>query len=370
MEVDVALGLRRPRVRRRAELADQGDLLERGGELGAGRPPFDALEPVECRLDGRALAVALEVRAQPGPQVARLADVEHAAVAVAEEVDAGSARRAADEVALAVDPPRARGSQLLELGDRRGAALLRDLDEPEEHLGGRLGIGERAVAGLDGGAEEVRERGEARPLDPPAQEVARERHRVDDGRREPFPGQAFELAVDEADVEAGVVGDEDGVAGEGDEAGERLADSRRAAQLVVGEPGQPPDRTRQRHARRDERLEDAGRLEPSQSDRADLADPGRGDGETRRLEIEDDEARLGEVRVGRARERDERAAPGKPRITVDERTEQRAGDAVGDARKQRRAAGPHRSPGACRRPPRRARRAGRANRSRAAPAAS
>ena len=218
---------------------------------------------------------------------------------------------------------RGAGSLLLELGDRRSAALLRDLDEPEEHLRGRLGIGKRAVAGLDGGAEEVRKRGEARPLDPPAQEVARERHRVDDGCREPLPGQALELAVDEADVEAGVVGDEDGVAGEGDEAGKRLASlaarggaRRRRARsaALTGRAESTPGATSV--------LNTPAGFEPSESYCADLADPGRGDGETRRFEIEDDEARRGEVRVGRAREPDVGAAPGKPRITVDEGTEE------------------------------------------------
>ena len=58
------------------------------------------VERPECGLHGGPLPRAGEVRAQPCPKVACLADVEHRVVPVAEEVDAGSGRRTRDERAL------------------------------------------------------------------------------------------------------------------------------------------------------------------------------------------------------------------------------------------------------------------------------
>ena len=88
-EVDVAVGARAARVRGRAQLAQQAQLLERGLELRAEDAPLDPLERAERRLDRRPLPLGAEVRPQPCPQVARAADVEHLVVPVAEEVDAG-----------------------------------------------------------------------------------------------------------------------------------------------------------------------------------------------------------------------------------------------------------------------------------------
>ncbi len=233
MEVDVPLRLGRAGVRGRAKLADQPHLLERGGKLGAREPPLDVIQLIERRLHGRSLASGLEVRPQPGPEVAGLPDVEHAALCVAKEVDAGLGRRALDEVPLAVDPPGPRRRQLFELGQGRGPALERKVDQAQEHLGSCLSVGKSAMARLDRDAEEVRERPEARPVDPTAEQVPGERHRVDHGRRDSLPADALELAIDETDVEAGVVRDEHGVAGERHELRERLTHPRRRAQFCV-----------------------------------------------------------------------------------------------------------------------------------------
>src|SRR6185312_10750726 len=73
VQVDVALRRRCATVRGRAEPADQRDLFERGGELGAEHTPLDVRDVVERRLDRRALALRVEVGAEPGAQVARLA---------------------------------------------------------------------------------------------------------------------------------------------------------------------------------------------------------------------------------------------------------------------------------------------------------
>ena len=94
----VPVGPRDPRVRRRAQLADHAQLLERGLELGAEHAPLDALDRGERRLDRRPLPVGAEVRAQPRAQIARTPDVEQLVVAVVEAVDARPRRRAEREV--------------------------------------------------------------------------------------------------------------------------------------------------------------------------------------------------------------------------------------------------------------------------------
>ena len=119
-KVDAAVGPERAGVRRRPELADQPRFLERGLELGAEHAPLDPLEREERGLDGGPLPLGAEVRAQPGPQVAGAADVEHLVVPVTEEVDARPRRGAEGERALAVDAPHARSGQLEDVAD--GAA--------------------------------------------------------------------------------------------------------------------------------------------------------------------------------------------------------------------------------------------------------
>ena len=329
MEVDVALRRGRPAVRGRAESPDERDLLERRGELGAEHAPLDAGHVVERGLDRRPLALAVEVRAQAGAEVTGLADVEHLAVGVVEEVDAGAGRGAVDQVALRVDAARPGRRELLELRERRRALLAGELDQPQEDLGGRLRVGKRAVAGLDGHAEEVGERGEARAADAPAEQVTGERHRVDHGRVQALAGHPLELPVDEADVEARVVGDENGAAGELRETPERQPDSWGGAELLVGQAGEEADRAGERGLRRDERLVLAGELEVSDADGADLADARGRARKAGGLEVEDDELGLAEERVGRRRERDERSAPAEARVAVDERAEELSGESLG-----------------------------------------
>ena len=140
---------------------------------------------------------------------------------VAEEVDAGQRRRAERERALAVDaaPPRRR--QLDEVGDRARAALLRETDQLEQDLGGRLRIRQRAVARARARPEEVRERGEPEARRAAGEQAAREPDRVDDGRGEPPAAEAQHRRVEERHVEARVVRDEHRVAGELEEARRR-----------------------------------------------------------------------------------------------------------------------------------------------------
>ena len=151
-------------------------------------------------------------------------------------------------------------------------ALLRETDQREQDLRGRLGVGERPVTRPRRRAEEVRERREPDALDPAGEQPPREPDGVDDRCGDSPAGQPLDLAVEEADVEARVVRDEHRVAGELEEAAHRELDRRCAAQLARVDPGQRRDRGRQRPARVDERLEPLLELEAAHPHRADLAD--------------------------------------------------------------------------------------------------
>src|SRR5207237_2551253 len=114
---------------------------------------------------------------------------------VAEQVDAGEARRAVCERALAVDAPLARNRECLEVGQRARAPLLRQADQHEEDLRSCLRVRQRAVARRRRRAEEVRERGEARSRDAAGEQAPRERDRVDGRSLDPATREALELAV-------------------------------------------------------------------------------------------------------------------------------------------------------------------------------
>ncbi len=328
LEVDVALGPRGTRVGRRAQLAEEAELLERGLELRPEHAPLHAVERPEGRLDRGALSSTREVRAQARAQVARLADVEHRAVAVVEEVDAGQGRSARDEGALRAELPRARRRQRDEIADGAGAALLREAHEPDEDLRGGDRIRKRAVAWLDRHAEEMRELPQRDALAPAGEQAAREPDGVEDGRGAAAARQTLDRAVEERHVEASVVRDERGVARELEETPERELDARRLPEVLLPDSGQRRDEARQRGARIDERLERVDDLERAHAHGPDLADAAGLRGEPGRLEVEDDELGLLErhVRVRIVREADARPDEGKPRVAVDDVAEERAGE--------------------------------------------
>ena len=137
-----------------------------------------------------------------------------------------------------------RRGQLDEVGHRFGTTLLREADQGDQDLGGRLCVSERPVTGLGRRSEEVREVCEADPLRPAAQQPPGEPDRVDDGSRDAPARQALDGAVEEAHVEARVVGDEDGVAGEREEPPHGEIGGRRPAHVALGDPRQGRDRRR------------------------------------------------------------------------------------------------------------------------------
>ena len=230
---------------------------------------------------------------------------------------------------------RARGrGELDDLGERPCAALLCEPEQRDEDLGRGDGVGQRAVAGLARRAEEVRELAQREALAPAVEKAAREPDGVDDGGGDPAAREPLDRAVDEADVEAGVVSAERRVAGEREEPADRELGSRRAAELGVLQAGQPRDRRRQRHAGLHERLERVRDLERLDANRTDLADAVTTRGEPGRLEVEDDDLGVLDERLGAglAGEPDACAAPHEARVAVDdvgeERVRQRDGSAL------------------------------------------
>ena len=101
--------------------------------------------------------------------------------------------------------------------------------------------------------------------------------------------QALDLVVQKADVEPRVVSHEHAVAGEVEEAGDCGPGCRRSPEVGVGEARQRRNTGREGHGRIDEGLERSRKLEPANSDGADLADPCTARGETGRLEVDDHE---------------------------------------------------------------------------------
>jgi len=86
---------------------------------------------------------------------------------------------------LSNTPPRARRRERDEVGDGARAAFLRQADEREQHLGGRLRVGQGPVARPHRGAKEIGELSEARAGDAAREQAPGERHGVDDCGREP-----------------------------------------------------------------------------------------------------------------------------------------------------------------------------------------
>ena len=269
----MTVGPRAARVRGRPQLAQEAQLLERRLELRARLRPLDALQRAQGRLDRGPLAAAGEVRPEPRAQAARTPDVERQALAPAEDVDARPGRRARDEGALHVQPPRAGRRELDEVGERPRAPLLREPEQAHEDLRRGLRVGERPVARHRRDAEEVGERREAEAARPLRQQPLREPDGVDDGRRDAPPGEELDLAVEEAEVEARVVRDERRVAGEREEPAHRELDPGRPAEGGRLDARQRGHGRRQRRARVDERLEGVLELEGAHALRPDLADP-------------------------------------------------------------------------------------------------
>ena len=183
-ERELQVGVGTPRlgspVEPRFVLLDEADLTHLGFERMRAHEVVDRLGLAE-ELRDLAPVVAAEVAAHAGAQVGRLADVDHAAVAVAEQVDAGLAREASRERELArrrVGSHRREREQVVEAEHavRRGA-----LEQRVQDLERGLRVGERAMHRFGTRPEVSGERGEAQVRDLVADEPARRARRCRHG---------------------------------------------------------------------------------------------------------------------------------------------------------------------------------------------
>ncbi len=173
-------------------------------------------------------------------------------------------------------------------------------------------------------AEKLRERREPCPRRAAGEQPPREPHRVDHGAREPGAAEALGLAVEEREIEARVVRDEDGVAGELEEAPHRDRRMRAAAQVGIAQARQRADRGADRNAGIDEQLELLLQFELAHTHGADLADARAARPEPRRLEVDDHEGRVLEREIGARRigEPHGVSPPGEPGVLGDDLVEQ------------------------------------------------
>ena len=329
-QVDMPVRPRAARVRRRPELAQQAQLIERRLELAPARAATRRARARPAPPRPRAAAARRRSTSEVGPR-GRVPAPRTAAARGRRERGTcpGAAGSTRDEAALGVQPPGARRGELDEIGDRLGAALLGEPDQRDQDLGRGCGVRQRPVARLGRRAEEVGQAREAEVPRPALEQPSREPDRVDHGRRDPPPGQAQHGVVEEGHVEARVVRDEHGVAREREETAHGEIRARRSADVSLADARQGRDRGRQRHPRV-RRASRTCRRRSSASTRcapiSTMREPrGREPG---RLQVEDDErGRLerdgGARRIG---EPHRGAAPLQPRVTGDDLIEQRASD--------------------------------------------
>ncbi len=333
--------------------------------------PLDPLERAERGLDGRPLPPAGEVGAEPRAQVARLADVEHRVVAVAEEVDARGRRGSGDERALRVEPARARRGELDEIGDasaHRAPARGRGA-----RSGSRRSRPHRAALGGTGWST-CRRSARARASEKRSLRRWSSRRASQTvsttGAATRRPVSRSTSRSRKREVEARVVGDERRVAGEARKRRTASSGARRAAQVARRGSRSAPRSRAGGQTRVDERLEGVVDLERAHPRRADLARSDSGGRETGRLEVEDDELGVLDQRVGVRRGRRARRARRATRAARHPRRRRRAASgraprARARARRATRAASSAATGPAA---PGRARRAGRRRRTRAASA--
>ena len=254
-------------------------------------------------------------------------------MAIVEQVDARPCGRAARQGALVVDSSLARRGKGSQLREPSRAELLAQPDQPHEHLGGCLGIGQRTMARRGRHTEEVGQRGEPDPPSAALEQAARQGGGAERRLRQASAVERDQVLLEEALVEARVVRDEQRVAGEGEELPHDGRGRGRRTQLLLPQAGEPSDRLGQCHARIDERLERLDGLEAPHADSAELADPVASGREAGRLQVEDDELRLFEQGVGLLPgQRDAAAETGDPAVPSSQLPEQRVGEPFGDRR--------------------------------------
>ena len=196
-----------------------------------------------------------------------------------------------------------------------------------QHLGGRLGIRQRAMTGPGGDAEEVRQRGEANAANTALEQATGQRCGAERRFGQAASVDEEQLPLEEALVEARVVRDEQVVAGEVEEAAQDGRDRGRVPQLLLAQAGEAGDRLGQWRPWVDERLERVDQLQRPHAHRPQLADQAARGREPGGLEVEDDELGVLQQRVRPALgERDGGAVAHEPAVAGGGLEEQRTGE--------------------------------------------
>ena len=344
-----------PAVVLRLVLADQPGLEDQGLELRAARDAVDRRGLGEQVLDLLA-AVAVEVALDARTQVDRLADVQHAAVPTAEQVDARRVRQVVREPDLPEVRAPAGADGAVQVAERDDPEPPAELEQAVEDLGAGLGVGQRPVRRSHRRAEVLRERLEPHVRHVGPDDAPREAGGAHRRRWQRVVVEAFERDVEEREVEPGVVRHEDAAARELRERRQHPLDRRRAGHHEVVDPGQVRDLAGDRHAGVHEGLEHAGALAAPDLHRADLGDPRVGRRAAGGLEVDDHELDLGQrdgvLERGLERVREHPASRGAARGRAG--YPNRCSEVKGDALSSRRALGTGRRPRAgARHPPRR-----------------
>lgn len=123
-----------------------------------------------------------------------------------------------------------------------------------------------------------------------AHQLAGQGDGVDDLETRPRLAGRLRSGLEEGDVEAGVVRDEDTAAGELEEGGQHRVDARRLSDHAVGDPGEHLDERRDGGAWVDEGLELAEHLAATDLDRADLSDGAFVGAASGRLQVDHDKS--------------------------------------------------------------------------------
>ena len=229
---------------------------------------------------------------EPRAQAPRLADVEQAAVLPEQMVHPGRRRNLGETLARHVHDERLavarRMLQRQQLAHARDAALGGPLEEHAQDLRRDAGIAEAAVA-VVAGEPERRGDGVERATPLLRQQPACETDGAEGGTRERPPGDRAMRRIQMRDVEAGVVGDQHGVACELEEPRQHLGDRRRGGHHRVGDPRERRDERLDRTAGIHQRAERVEQAPVDHAHGADLDDATAGGAAPRRLEVDDHE---------------------------------------------------------------------------------
>ena len=169
-------------------------------------------------------------------------------------------------------------------------------EEAPEHVCGCGGVFEGSMGRSHRRAEVASKRAEPEVAGLPTEEAARQCQRVDRAiGKSPIP-VGDRGGVEIAEVVANVVADDDRIADEFEECGDRLGHPRSAHEHAVGDPRHDRDERRNRQTRIHQCLKRPPGFTADVSDRPDLGDAEVGGDATGGLDVEDAERHLRQVR--------------------------------------------------------------------------